>query len=319
MTPAAGAFLDELIDYAGLFPPAALDVPAAVAEYARHRAEAEAWMMGRFIAPAASLGAIATAMADLPEGGPTWPFSVLVGARDGAAAALAALAAQAANIARFEGALAGRVRVECLETPVPADGAAEAESFVPRLLAGLAAVGLQERELYLEVPPDGADSDLLRVLARESARRAAGGGDSPRLGAKLRCGGVTADAFPTCEQVAAVIGACAGLELPLKCTAGLHHPVRHRAAEPDVMMHGFLNVFGAGVLAWALRPAPEVLLGCIAETDPAAFVFDADGFAWRDHHVDVVSIRRIRCRALAGFGSCSFAEPRADLRALGVL
>ncbi len=85
------------------------------------------------------------------------------------------------------------------------------------------------------------------------------------------------------------------------------------------MMHGFLNVFGAGLLAWTGQFARDVLVDCLAETDPAAFVFDGETFAWRDHRVDAETMRRIRSRSLGGFGSCSFAEPRTDLQTLGVL
>ena len=54
-TRLARALLAGLVDYAGLFPPAALDMEAAVAEYARRRRAPEAWMLGRFVAPAARL------------------------------------------------------------------------------------------------------------------------------------------------------------------------------------------------------------------------------------------------------------------------
>jgi hypothetical protein len=140
-----------------------------------------------------------------------------------------------------------------------------------------------------------------------------------RIGAKLRCGGVTPEAFPDCERVAGFIDICRRLGLPLKCTAGLHHPVRHQAAEPAVMMHGFLNVFGAGILAHGLMADLEVLTGCVEETDPNAFSFSEEGFSWRDHSVDAASMKRAREGFLPGFGSCSFNEPRDDLRALGLL
>ena len=52
-TSGARAFLNGLVDYAGLFPPAGLGMKEAVAEYARHRREPEAWMLGRFVVPAA--------------------------------------------------------------------------------------------------------------------------------------------------------------------------------------------------------------------------------------------------------------------------
>jgi hypothetical protein len=47
------ALLANLIDYAGLFPPAALPMQQALANYARYRAGEHAWMLGRFVGPAA--------------------------------------------------------------------------------------------------------------------------------------------------------------------------------------------------------------------------------------------------------------------------
>jgi hypothetical protein len=46
------ALLEGLIDYAGLFPPAALSMQDAVRNYARYREEEYAWMLGRFVVPA---------------------------------------------------------------------------------------------------------------------------------------------------------------------------------------------------------------------------------------------------------------------------
>src|SRR5512138_3166039 len=43
--------LRDAIDYAGLFPPAQLDMPGAVAEYAAYLRSADAWALGRFGEP----------------------------------------------------------------------------------------------------------------------------------------------------------------------------------------------------------------------------------------------------------------------------
>ena len=314
-----GAFMEGLVDYAGLFPPASLSVVKAVSEYAQHRNEPEAWMLGRFIAPAARLTEIATAVAPLLEPATNWAFSVLVGARDSGGAALAAVPVQAAQIRGFEAGNPGQVVVECLEGPVPVAAEMPVAEFVPVFLAELCDAGLGKRDLFLEVLSGSDDGEVLQSI--KSAATAFTGGPTGfvRVGAKLRCGGVVPEAFPSCERIAKVIQCCAELDLPLKCTAGLHHPVRHRTTFPDVMMHGFLNVFGAGLLAWSREIDPALLVECVAETDPAAFVFNQETFAWRDHSVDIETMTRIRRRSLFGFGSCSFAEPRADLQALGML
>jgi len=309
-------FMDGLVDYAGLFPPALLDMTAAVAEYAAHRQEPEAWMLGRFIVPAGRLAEMQAAGGGLMDADRPWTLSVLVGGRDNAEAAVAAVADQGLAVGSFEDHFGAAARVEVLEAPIPADGSGTGVTgFLSRYVDALAGAGLAGRELYLEVLP-GVDD--VRVL---EAVNALGAFETrfARIGAKLRCGGVAPEAFPTCERIAAFIDTCRRLGLPLKCTAGLHHPVRHQAAEPPVMMHGFLNVFGAGVLAHALGADRDVLAACVADTDAAAFSLSNEGFRWRDHRVALPDLERARESFLSGFGSCSFAEPREDLRSLGLI
>ena len=318
MSTSAGAraFLSGLIDYAGLFPPAALPLGAALAEYSRHRAGPDAWMLGRFIAPATRLEALAAALAADPAlgGREPWHLAVLVGGGADLAAALAAVPAQAEAVAACEQAGVRGVSVEGLEAPLPpSPGAAT------RLAEALAEEGLGSRDLYLEVPavaaPEGALQDI-----RAAARRLAGPQAAfPRIGVKLRCGGLAPEAFPEPGRIAAVLAGCAREGLPLKFTAGLHHPVRQRVASPPVMMHGFLNVIGAALLARAGLADEPRLEACLRETEAAAFALDGDGFAWRDLRLPLPDLVAAREVGVAGFGSCSFDEPRQDLAALGLL
>src|SRR5688500_16711219 len=53
------AFLAELIDDAGLFPPASLSMDAAVEQHVASRAGPFHWMLGRFICPASRLPELA--------------------------------------------------------------------------------------------------------------------------------------------------------------------------------------------------------------------------------------------------------------------
>src|SRR5437868_3433140 len=54
----AEALLTHLIDYAGLFPPAALPMADAVRNYASYRDGESAWMLGRFVVPAENAPAV---------------------------------------------------------------------------------------------------------------------------------------------------------------------------------------------------------------------------------------------------------------------
>ena len=59
----AATLLSSFVDYAGLFPPAGLSMGDAVAAYAADRTGRDAWMLGRFVCPAARLDELAVAAA----------------------------------------------------------------------------------------------------------------------------------------------------------------------------------------------------------------------------------------------------------------
>jgi hypothetical protein len=297
VTPeSARALLAGLVDYAGLFPPAALSMEAAVAEYARWRRSPEAFMLGRFVVAVARLVELGrVADAQLPEAGAgePWRLSALVGPDPDA---------DAARIDAFNASSAGRAVVDAVE--LKAASPVEAEDALAALPPGLTA--------FVELPLDSSLDGMLATLARRGAR------------AKIRTGGVVPEAIPDPVDVARFIAACARAAVPWKATAGLHHPVRgeqalsYEPASPRAVMHGFLNVFAAAVFARAGATLAE-LDAVLREEQPAAFRFDDEGLAWRRLRVPTRELAATRRDFAGSFGSCSFAEPVADLRALGVL
>jgi len=172
-----------------------------------------------------------------------------------------------------------------LDGPVPAAGRVEAvETRWPELpsFGG---------EVFVEVPlDDGLERNLPRVQAAGAL-------------AKVRCGG---ERTPTSAELARFVRACADAGLPFKASAGLHHAVRSGDA------HGFLNLLAAALF---LERAEEAL----DEQDPAAFAVDPERFAWDGLEADAAAIARMRQERFRSFGSCSFAEPVDELRALAIL
>jgi hypothetical protein len=85
MNPTLREFLTGIIDYAGLFPPAALDMRSAVRNYAAYwQSEYSRWL-GRFVVPVSRLDEFQKAVKGvLPNGGwegdEFWRLSVLGGA-----------------------------------------------------------------------------------------------------------------------------------------------------------------------------------------------------------------------------------------------
>ena len=287
---ALSELLTGLIDYAGLFPPAGLEMPAAVANYARYRAGQHAWMLGRFVVPA---GRLEEFDRFLPEGrvGECWRISALVG--EDAAGDLD-------RVCDFNWRhLARQTLVDAVEAK--AATAEDVAALQPLTTAGLSP--------FIEVPVGG---ELLPAAKELGAM------------AKVRTGGLTAVAFPPRGALARFLAECARLGLPFKATAGLHHPVRGVRAftyapdSPRGPMHGFLNVFLAAAFA---RSGMEEgrLAALLAEERPEAFRFAAEDASWQGERLDASALAAARRQFALSFGSCSFEEPVADLGELGLM
>jgi hypothetical protein len=304
-TPSAAlrALLANSIDYAGLFPPASLTLEQALGNHARYVRTSDAPLLGAFVLPVAQFEAAEPFLDFFDEAHP-FRISALGGKSENCAAFRSQLAGMAAAIDRLHRVHGSRVRVEQLEMPLPSELDETLFNDAEYALAGFSL------KAFWEAPVAQAEG----VIAAIAAHRRTGGS----FGFKLRTGGTTAAAFPTTAQVAEILVASATHDVPMKFTAGLHHPVRQFHASVDTKMHGFLNVLGAGVLAreedWDVPQTATML----ADEDPEAFRFDDAGFAWRDWRIATDDIAAQR-GFITSFGSCSFDEPRDDLRALHLL
>jgi hypothetical protein len=288
------ALVTGLVDYAGLFPPAGLAMPDAVAAYAEYLASDDAWALGRFVVPAARLGELADAAGDLVTGRTApWRLSALLGEE---------LGEDAAKISAFNAKHARRFVVDVAEFRA---------STVETIARGARALD-QRIVAYAELPSDGDPLRLLHGVKQARAR------------AKIRTGGVTAEAFPSTAHVARFLMRCAEVGVPFKATAGLHHPLRseyrltYAPNAPRGTMFGFLNVFlGA---AFALTGMGEsTLVRLLDERDPAAFRFADDSVVWRGFPLMLDQLVEARASLGISFGSCSFREPIDDLHQLGLL
>jgi len=274
-----------MCDDAAVFPPGNAELPDAVAAHRRHRASRYAPLVGPLLVPASRL---AEAAAQL---GPDEVLKIGVIADGGAApAGLPALLGALEALHRGAGPV---LDVRQVEVPVAMRG----QDPLPGLRAVLAAD--LKADLYAEIP---LTFGLVGALDALADARAAG----VRAAAKFRTGGLAAELFPTTDDLAAVIVACTERNLPFKCTAGLHHALLHTDRETGFTHHGFLNIL-VGALAAADGAGPRAVASLLAATDPVRLVEPARLALRRDRPLWV------------GFGTCSIAEPLADLTALNLL
>lgn len=314
MVASLRALLDGIIDYAGLFPPARLPLEEAVRNYLRYRRGPERWMLARFVCPSTRLAELGALLQEIGQGEAPIPLAVLGRGSDTLREFAEGWAEDLKAVMAFRQQFGGRAAVDVLELRWPAGGGIEdLRPSIWKEHAGLAqAAG--PLAMFCEIPFTGEWSNwqyLLLAVMRQGPER-------ERIGLKFRCGGVQPEAFPSPGDVASTIAACRVAGVPLKFTAGLHHPIRRFDPALRVRMHGFVNVFGAAVLAHARGFTEEQLLPVLEDEDAGDFVFDEAGFRWKDYRASTQEIVAARWRVVS-FGSCSFEEPRDDLRALGWL
>ena len=300
MSTALEALLPGSIDYAGLFPPAGLEMAAAVANYASYRDGAHAWALGRFVAPASRIGELESAAAGLLPPTPSlspWRVAALLGA-DPAADIRALGELNCRHAADGEGAVTADV----------VEGRGDSVEALERLLGHVPPY----LQAYVEVPIAGDPAPLVAAIGRAGGR------------AKVRTGGITPDAFPPAADLVRFIRACLSTKVPFKATAGLHHPLRAEyrlTYEPDSVrgtMYGFLNVFlTTAFMATGLDDRQAGLL--LEERDRDSIRFDDSGVEWKGRRLGLDPIRRSREEGIVSFGSCSFTEPIGDLESLGLL
>ena len=84
-------------------------------------------------------------------------------------------------------------------------------------------------------------------------------------------------------------------------------------------MHGFVNVFAGAILSQLHGLTAEELTAVLSEEEPERFSFSDGGIAWNGLEATTADVERLRRSFAISFGSCSFDEPRADMRELGWL
>lgn len=321
--PSLQALLHQIVDYAGLFPPADLSLRRALQNYASYREDSEAWMLSRFVLPVRRLPDLSPFHRSFSTDDP-YRLSVLGTGGEDPATFLSTLRRDLEVIDAFDEEHGGQALVDGMEVPLPPslEGRPEAplQSFFEDVQQRVVANGTAQLDFSFEVSvANGIDGlrPLCAAVAEHNSRQAVPA-RSP-LGLKIRCGGAEPNDIPSVKQVAALIVACRDAGISFKATAGLHHPLRHYDDGFDTEMHGFLNIFAAAALAGEHALDADELIPILRDEDVSNFQFLKERLAWRNASVPLDGIRHARENLALSFGSCSFEEPIDHLRDLDLL
>lgn len=285
----------SIVDYAGLFPPAKLAMEEAIANYARYQTACHHWMLGNFVIPVSRINELEQLLLKLPiEGSETinWRLSVIISPE----VELAIAKIQALN---------DHPKIAIASLEFPPLSLSEIDKVFPYLPADI--------EAFFEIPYNEDFKSYLTLLQR------------PGTSAKIRTGGLSAEAFPTISQLYRFIFACADAQVAFKATAGLHHPLPGNyplTYEPDssnAMMHGFVNVAVLAALVYWQKITAQEALVILQDSNIDSFQVSADSITWKDCRLNIGEIQKARQSFFRCFGSCSFQEPIESLQNLKLL
>lgn len=291
-----GQLLDGVIDYAGLFPPAQLSLDDALAEFSG-LPEDRAWMVDLFICTSnklAELDALARR-----KGLEAIPVSVIGNMIDQPDKALASIER---DMQRMEGCT--HLEFGAYEIPIHHHD----EGSIRRVLKTLdrsGVIGLVE-DVYVEFAWNSTMEDCMHDMAAVN----------PNLGAKARCGGITAELFPSVPDLAHFIHTAVSIEIPFKMTAGLHDPLRHVDSTLGVHRHGFINVCLASAFALGADLSTSEIEAILSLEDSSGIIVGDDEISCLGHSLIEQDVA-LYGDWFGGFGSCSVTEPVDGLKKLG--
>ncbi len=289
------------IDYAGLFPPAHLDMSDAVLNYSRYCGGQDQWALGRLIIPVARIREFERILRNLADsGGPLLNCRLSALGGPELEPDLRLIADFNRNSMEWLG--SGAPQIDTIELRVSTRQDIEAAS---RLIP-------DDLRVFYEVLINTDPAELISAIGE------LGGG------AKLRAGGVYPEMIPASSDIARFIECCRGSRISFKATAGLHHPIRslqpltYDQQSPKAVMHGFLNLF-LGAAFCALGAARSDIVEVLEERESSSFSFEEGGISWRGYRASLGDLTAMRDGFANSFGSCSFMEPLAGLRSLNLL
>jgi hypothetical protein len=273
--------LEGILDYAGLYPPANLDMQPVVDNWASYLQSEDSWMLARLIIPANRLDEFVRCAKELLPSADEemWQLSVLL---------------PPASDANFETALQTTIAFnesDCGAVANVVEFKAASASEIDKSLE------LLHDDLfpYIELPIDEDPRGLIACLSGAIA------------GAKVRTGGVTPELYPSSSALALFIHSCAVAGQTFKATAGMHHPCQNKNEKVGVQEYGFLSVL-EGAAAASMRDASieEVEKILLSDTPDLSMYNETE-------------LEQVRAELFNSLGSCSFDDPRVDLRNMGLL
>ena len=322
-------FLSEILDYAGLYPPSSLSLNNAFHKYIQHTQSDYSWMLSKFVTGTNNLRDLQELVLSHDQAPQPFLITAVAAPSESLESFKNVIDSTKAIILDVVQSSTKEIKVPSLEIKLPETlfKNSDSQSILEAIEYVVDQLNTSEHlphHMFFEISGFTFDPNYSTLLVNALHQHSKNRDDSTQpsnsiSGYKIRCGGVESFQFPPTEYLAKAISESAKSKVPLKFTAGLHHAVRHYNDSVSTKMHGFLNVFGATLLAHNTDLETADIQTLLEDENADHFLFTDKHFSWMDNSISLEEINILRSLYVTSFGSCSFEEPIEDLQELNLL
>ena len=322
-------YLSGILDYAGLNPPTNLSLRESFSNFVKHKQSPYSWMISKFVVGSDLLDPLVKLINEYDKSPVPFNLTVVAVPSSSLTEYKQVVTDVVKQIATMYSVAEKEIRVPTLEIKLPEESlyGSDNRTLIEAVAYTVKIMNRSKKlphQVFFEIPGYDFEPKLcqkvMKVISAHNLLTQNDEFDSYSFsGFKIRCGGVEMHQFPSSKYLANAIIFSRDENVPVKFTAGLHHPIRHYNESLEAKMHGFINVFGSAILSYTQDLTVQEVQTVLEDKNPKSFSFTDQYFAWRELAAPLLEIKMLRLLSVTSFGSCSFEEPVEDLKGLKLL
>ncbi len=303
-------FMQELLDYAGLYPPTNLTLQESLDNFSNYYFHKQKDWLGNFILPVNKIDETILILKEqntFQKLNNKACFSIIISTCENISEYSNILENDILLIKKLIHKFENKIIIESIELFPPkeifksnnSNKTIDILNILKDKFSGIKSI----KQLYCEIPFIENMNQYVEQISNFNAHY------SNKFAVKLRTGGVTPAQIPPAIQIAKAIRICAEQKVPVKATAGLHVPVPNDNRHVGARLHGFLNIFSCFLLCYDNLMSIEKMEKIILDYSYSNFKFTENGLCIEDNFISNEKMTELRKSFIKSFGTCSFLEP----------
>ena len=314
-------FTNNLFDYEGLLPTANLSLSDALNNYMRYSREDYSWMLSSFVCPAKLLPELGELIKNKYADEKEIKITVLGSGGNTEKEFVSALTDDVEMWKEFIKSNETTVITDAFDVKLPKE---VVQSHNTKVLSSLVFL---ISELITDNIPGSTMIFLegqLDVKWKKSAKVVIEAIKTHNLSFsntsyKLRVGGDESVEFLEPKQITFVIKECLKREIEMKVSGQLQNPITCIDGSTKAKELGFLNVFGAGIIAMRHNISDRGLVEILKNEDINNLTYTDENFLWKDWEINLKDINYARKYLMISCGCSNFDDNVESLKLIGLL